>query len=274
MRDRVAQLTGSSVQVGERIQSLWSGYGEVRRVTLDGAPAIVKHVRPPRDAHPRKLRSYQVELAWYRDWAAGCVSRVPRFHAAWSDGTESLFVLEDLDASGYGDRVRWVGDPEHRLVLGWLARFHATWLGRGTEGLWPVGTYWHLETRPDELRRMGNARLRAQAPELDRRLREARFQTLVHGDAKPANFCFRPDRLGVAAVDFQYVGGGPGIRDVAYWLGAWRRVERLDERLDTYFGALREALDPSVDADALEDEWRGLYDVAALDFERFLDGWR
>ncbi|MCP4806199.1 MAG: phosphotransferase [Proteobacteria bacterium] len=272
--EQLSALTGATdVLLGARIQSLWSGYGEVRRIRLDGVPYIVKHVAPPRDAHPRKLRSYQVELAFYRSWSTGSTARLPAFHGATSDGFESLFLLEDLDDAGFSDRTRLVGDVEIRLCLRWLAGFHASFLGRTPEGLWPIGTYWHLATRPDELRRMGNAELRRKAPELDARLNAARFQTLVHGDAKPANFCFRPDRLAVAAVDFQYVGGGCGIKDVAYFLGGWRTVRGLDGHLDVYFEALGEALPDHIEKDELEAEWRELYDVARLDFERFLDGW-
>src|SRR5262249_45266375 len=98
----------------------------------------------------------------------------------------------------------------------------------------------------------------------------ARFRTIVHGDAKDANFCFSPSGA-VAAVDFQYAGGGAGVVDVAYLL-----YDRRDERagLEAYFAHLRDALVPSVDARALEAEWRALYPVAQLDFRRFLAGWR
>ena len=105
--------------------------------------------------------------------------------------------------------------------------------------------------------------LRDAAPSLDAALHAARFQTLIHGDAKPANFCFGPD--GVAAVDFQYVGGGPGIKDVAYLL--WGAPD-ADAALEVYFDALRAA-----GAGDAEPEWRSLYPTAVRDFERFLDGW-
>lgn len=271
--DEVRDLTGAThVELGERVQSLWSGYGEVRRARLDGQPVILKHVRPPAAAHPRKLRSYQVELCWYRDWSAACPARAPAFLGGWSDGRESLFVLEDLDAAGFAARSRWLTPGQVGLCLDWLAALHAAFLGRAPDGLWPIGTYWHLATRPDELRAMRDLDLKRRAPELDRRLNDARFQTLVHGDAKPANFCFRPDGLAVAGVDFQYIGGGVGVRDVAYLLGAWREIPGREAHLDRYFDRLRRALPADVGAD-VESEWRELLPVAAEDFQRFLDGW-
>ena len=163
----------------------------------------------------------------------------------------------------------------------WLAEFHAAFLGSDPHGLWAAGTYWHLATRPDELAALpeGHA-LHAAAPDLDARLRACTTPTLVHGDAKVANFCFTEDGQDVAAVDFQYVGGGCGIQDVAYFLGSCLDEDacaRHDEQvLRSYFDLLRKALQrrhSSVDAQALEDEWRALYPVAWADFCRFLVGW-
>lgn len=266
-------MTGArTARLGEHIQSLWSGYGEVRRVVVDdGSSVMVKHVRPPAEAHPRKLRSYRVEAAWYEGFAARCGDgcRVPRCYGTWFGGDECLFVLEDLTASGMKPRKMGLSGADTERCLSWLARFHGTFLHVPPEGLWQTGTYWHLATRPDELARMRNRRLREAAPGLDAQLREARFQTLVHGDAKAANFCLSDDE--VAAVDFQYVGGGPGIRDVAYLLEGfgWLRGRR-DRLLDHYFRELRRVRDEP----ALEGEWRALYPVAVQDFERFMDGWR
>lgn len=276
----VCAITGShAIRLGPTLQSLWRGYGEVRRIFLAGGAApvvVIKHVRPPPQAHPRKLRSYAVELAWYQAWSARCTTscRVPRFYGGLREGDESLFVLEDLDAAGFPERRAQLSSADRSACLRWLASFHARFLGSDPVGLWPIGTYWHLGTRPDELRAMGSDALRRAAPLLDQQLNAARFQTLVHGDAKPANFCFSSDGS-VAAVDFQYVGRGCGIRDVAYLLGAWRRPPRSEvgAALAEYFSVLRGALSPRVDADALEAEWRGLYPVAIQDFERFLDGW-
>jgi hypothetical protein len=289
----IAKATGAGhVRRGDRIQSVWSGYGELYRVHLTGAAvdsAVVKSVRPPArrrgatDAsHARKCRSYDVETAWYRTFASRSddTCRVPRLldsrvaHDTW------LFLLEDLDAVGLDKRRRREPEPiALDRCLAWLASFHARFVGVAPSGLWKTGTYWHLATRPDELAATDDPGLREAAPILDRMLRQARFQTLVHGDAKLANFCFSRDGHAVAAVDFQYVGGGCGMKDVAYFLSSCSD-EGFDpheaRHLDRYFELLRDALGSSsnaVDVDALESEWRALYPIACADFYRFLAGW-
>lgn len=276
-----------------RLQSLWSGYGEVVRYRrADGRPVVVKHVDPsggegghPRGwntnrSHARKLRSYAVEHAWYGQWASLCgdACRVPRCLAALDDGSSWTFVLEDLDHAGFPDRRQILTHDEVGVVLDWIAAFHATFLGKTPDGLWPVGTYWHLDTRPDELAATEDVRLREAAAAIDAELSAARFRTFVHGDAKVANFCFAPDGSAVAAVDFQYVGGGCGMKDVAYFLGSvWRSSEleaHADAAVDRYFASLRHHLaGRDVDLDALEAEWRALNDWAWADFTRFLAGW-
>jgi len=280
----IREHTGAA-EVGrpERVQSLWGGYGEILRVPLVGAgtpSVIVKRVEPAAGrgrSHARKLRSYDVERAFYLRHAPRCGDgcRVARCLAAERTGDRWRFLLEDLDAAGFEGRRSALSNDEAARCVRWLARFHATFLGVAPDGLWPEGTYWQLETRPDELAAIRDRGLREAAGPLDVALREARHRTLVHGDAKPANFCFAPSA--VAAVDFQYVGGGCGMRDLAYllfgrrgWGGGDAGAEPL---LDRYFAALREALDPAVDADALEAEWRALYPVARADFHRFLAGW-
>ena len=285
--DWVAQVTGAtSARRAERIQSLWSGYGEIVRVALTGADVetvVVKSVQPPvrlrgakKDtSHARKCRSYDVETAWYRTFASRCddTCRVPRLVGAQSAREEWLLVLEDIDAAGFPERRRDPGPSGMDACLRWLAAFHARFLGVAPEGLWKNGTYWHLATRQDELAAMDDDELRSAAPLIDQKLRACAFQTLVHGDAKPANFCFARGGAAVAAVDFQYVGGGCGMKDVAYLLSDDVAEARW---LDVYFAHLRGALDlrpERVDAEGLEREWRALYPIARADYHRFLAGW-
>jgi hypothetical protein len=302
VNDRIEALvlrsTGATSVCGvEVIQQLWSGYGHIVRYNLEGAdiPAvIVKQVvyddggDHPRGwsgdiGHRRKLRSYQVESTWYKQWANQCNEACRVAHCLALETTHSgmCLVLEDLDASGWGERRSAVTDEEFTQCLQWLASFHATFLGEQPEGLWETGTYWHLATRPEELQALDDLPLREAAHVIDRLLSESPFQTLVHGDAKVANFCFPNSGAGpVAAVDFQYVGGGCGMKDLAYFVGSVFRDEECGQResdiLDSYFYFLRRALstrNAPVDADALEMDWRRLYPVAWTDFHRFLKGW-
>lgn len=293
----VRQATGASqVRRGEVIQSLWSGYGEIVRVALQGAPeksAILKHVIFPSEvkhprgwhndrSHRRKVHSYEVEMAWYHDWSSRCGAgcRVPHCYVSHTIDDEHVIVLEDLDAAGFPRRKSHLNRSETKVCLAWLAHFHATFLGDVPQGLWPIGSYWHLDTRPDEWAAIEDERIRQAAAPIDAMLNDCRYQTIIHGDAKVANFCFPEDGSCVAVVDFQYVGGGCGMKDVAYFLGSCldeREQEQWEEALlDFYFAELRQALSErgrEAVSDALEAEWRTLFPVAQADFYRFLVGW-
>ena len=296
--DFVLELTKAQGigQISE-IQSLWSGYGSIKRLQLKGAGApslIVKLVSPPSSAdhprgwntglsHQRKLKSYQVESNWYgqRAMDGSCGdARIPQCYGVHQDGDQVILVLEDLDAAGFSERHSFVNDLQWKSCVRWLAQFHAAGMGANSQGLWETGTYWHLQTRPDELARLDDVSLREAAPAIDQKLKGAKYQTLVHGDAKLANFCFNQKGTEVAAVDFQYIGGGCGMKDLAYFVGSCFRdeeAERIEkEVLDFYFSQIRELVeneDFQISADELEADWRPLYRVAWADFHRFMKGW-
>lgn len=280
----------------EDVQTLWSGYGKIMRYGLNGGEGeqlVIKHVKLPGQAHhprgwntdlshQRKIKSYHVESEWYRNWSRLCDDscRVPRCIALEEGDNEFLMVLEDLDASGFPVRKDSVSVDEMKTCLHWLAHFHATFMGEAPGGLWKVGTYWHLDTRPDELTALQDSELKAAAESIDQALRSAQHQTLVHGDAKLANFCFSRSGQRVAAVDFQYVGGGCGMKDVAYFIGSClyeQDCERYETALlDYYFAQLSKALqdrEKNIDPEVLEREWRELYPLAWTDFHRFVKGW-
>ncbi len=284
MLDWVATvMQARAARRGARIQALWQGYGDVFRVELDGglAPtAIVKWVRPPAAARAtrsdeRKRRSYEVELAFYRGLAERCdgTCRVARFYGGRTDAEGWVFVLEDLDAAGYPVRHDEAASSALDACIAWLAAFHARFLGTPPADLWPQGTYWHLATRLEELPAIADRALAASARAVEARLAAARYQTILHGDPKEANFCFgRSSGAPVAAVDFQYTGGGCAMKDLAYLL--YGRADEPGPHLDAYFRHLRRALPGRRDLDAIEAEGRTLYPVAELDFCRFLAGWR
>ncbi|MBU1241507.1 ecdysteroid 22-kinase family protein [Myxococcota bacterium] len=280
-----------AVEEMESIQELWSGYGEILRVKLGGATSpsvVVKHVRFPRSkkagsrSHERKLRSYGVETSWYENYSHRCGEgcRVPHALAIARQGEEVLIVMEDLDVVGFSRRRYSLSPDEMFLCLSWLAHFHATFMGCTPTALWKRGTYWHLATRPDELNALTDTRLKRVAGKIDARLSAAPFQTFVHGDAKLANFCFSPSGEAVAAVDFQYVGGGCGMKDVAYFIGSCLSEDEFEaweaDLLDSYFASLSAALErhqSSISGRAVEAQWRPLFPLAWTDFHRFYKGW-
>lgn len=299
----VLSATGAqSIDRTKTIQSLWSGYGEIVRVELSGSQhssVVIKHIKLPDSSnhprgwdtglsHQRKIRSYQVEAHWYQHYAAECASNcaVPRCLAVNAGESDTILVLTDLDAAGFDVRKSSVEILDIYACLAWLANFHATFLKSEADGLWECGTYWHLDTRPDELAALEDIALRAAAPLIDQKLRQCKFQTLVHGDAKLANFCFRSNNSPsdsssqVAAVDFQYVGLGCGMQDVAYFISSCLNEDECEamesQLLDYYFSMLAirvEQKNISVNTTELETEWRELYPVAWADFHRFIKGW-
>lgn len=293
----ILEVTGAKTMAQTiRIQELWSGYGQILRCQLKGGKlpsVIVKHVQLPETAnhprgwntnhsHQRKLKSYQVEMNWYNDLARRCDDncRIPAIYHSVDHDNEMLMIMEDLDAAGFPIRKTDVSIPEIKACLKWLAHFHAQFMGVQTDELWPIGTYWHLDTRPDEWAAMQDIALKEAAKPIDQVLANAKYQTLVHGDAKLANFCFAKNGLEVAAVDFQYIGKGCGMKDVAYLLSSCLHEEDLticeSELLRFYFNELKTALKAKsqiVDFEEIQQEWSKLYSYAWADFYRFLNGW-
>ena len=240
---------------------------------------------------------------------------------------KTTLVLQDLRPSHPVFPRGGLSPAQLGSALRWLAAFHAAFWGRGGGGgahpgggpapapapppVTPPpllaqreGTYWHLATRPAELAAIeGDAEwgaLAAAAPGMAADLAAGAagpHGTLVHGDAKAANFCFSADGARAAAFDFQYVGTGLGARDVAYLLcsaGGARQIGCAPGGeapwLDLYWAALAPRLAArgvAVDdgsgggggggGTAPEPYTRSLlqahYDLAAADFFRFMAGW-
>ena len=297
LKEQIIKHAGAdSISKIELVQSLWSDFGSLERVWLEGGnvrSVIVKRIQPPVEVnHPRgwntdfsanrKLKSYQIERHWYKEYVPKMPNdlKVPEFlfHAKIND--EDVIAMEDLGASGFTAPYS-SNQSCFQKCLEWIAKFHAFHLNADVDGLWEVGTYWHLETRQDEWASMKSGSLKNEAANIDGLLRKCKYQTIVHGDAKPANFCFTEDFNKVAAVDFQYVGRGCGMKDLIYLMSSSLSEAELfdkdEEVLDTYFSYLYSAIKSynktSVDFDILKVEWTSLYCVAWVDFMRFLEGW-
>ncbi|MCV2884959.1 ecdysteroid 22-kinase family protein [Aestuariibacter sp. AA17] len=303
------------------VQPLWSGYGQILRGYSQAlhAPVVIKWVNPPNVAshprgwntaasHQRKLQSFATERQFY------LFHRLPRREkgelscltanllASEQEGQGYVFVLEDLAAKGFTQtsaNVNALGHSEAiakatakgpsrasvethiRTVLYWLADFHAYYLVNDTSVLPDVGSYWHLATRLDEWQAMADGQLKQCAKHISTTLHRAQFKTLLHGDAKLANFCFTQSGACAAAVDFQYVGQGAGVQDVAYFLGGVLNSKQLFSTekhwLSCYFSRLASTLDnlnADIPTDDVVAEWQMLYPYAWADFHRFLAGWK
>lgn len=296
--DNFFLLDSKLVKSIQRIQNLWGGYGTLSRYFLNNEKyksVIVKEIQFPslekshhprgwntKQSHERKKKSYQVEWEWYRTFAKHCskACRLADCYTTIEKEEKQILVLEDLDASGFPIRKDHLSYLELKTCLKWLANFHATFMGEEPKGLWEVGTYWHFDTRPDEFEKMENGWLKESASYIDEQLNQAHYQTLVHGDAKVANFCFSENLQKVVAVDFQYVGGGCGMKDVIYLMSSCLSANdcKIHEEaiLEYYFKLLQNALreqNKKLDFERLEKEWRRLYFFAWADFYRFLKGW-
>ena len=277
----------------EDVQELWSGYGKIQRLYLEDSKlesVIVKKIEIPDSvghprgwntplSHKRKMKSYQVESNWYANYNYlddSC--RIPRCLGSYCEGETHIILMEDLGPGGYPKVLESAQWKEVEVCIKWLANFHARFMNVKPQGLWGTGSYWHLETRPDEFEKITSPRLKYSAALIDKKTTNAKYRTIIHGDAKLANFCFNTDLTKAAAVDFQYVGTGCGMKDLAYFIsscmdsGDCKSYER--KILDTYFLELKEALnDSNIRFTELESEWRELYPYAWADFYRFLQGW-
>jgi hypothetical protein len=291
------QLNGWEVIATEHVQELWSGYGQIVRLMFKRGPvgsAILKVISPPSEqhhprgwstnlSHERKCRSYDIEMDWYKHYAAqqSSGSPFPKLLAQSSDASTLKWILmEDMDAMGFPLRLNILDKISFYACIKWLAHFHGQYMGHNGHSLWEQGTYWHLETRPDELKAMAPSVLKDMAEPIDTALSNATHLTIVHGDAKCANFCFSKDHHRVAAVDFQYVGRGCGMKDLAYFMGSCygeAECAKMEyDVLDVYFKTLKQTLtNRGLTSTALpcEQEWRQLYPLAWADFYRFLEGW-
>lgn len=277
----------------ELIQSLWSGYGSLLRIFTSETSFIIKHIQPPsvknhprgwntNISHQRKLTSYEIESAWYQHHQTNPMpkSKFPKCIHFQKKNQEAILILEDLKTAGFPKTKSSLSQKDILNCLSWLAEFHTFYLNKKVSSIWETGSYWHLDTRPDELNVMKDSKLKKKASLIDHHLNSSRFKTIIHGDAKAANFCFSDSKTEVAAVDFQYVGYGPGVKDVAYFLSScldeYENEKYETFYLDHYFKALKKeckAKQPEININALETDWRKLYPFAWTDFVRFLMGW-
>jgi len=238
-----------------------------------------------------------------------------------------LLLLEDFSEVLGWHQYAHLDEAKMKATLRCLAKFHAFfWLKDGNNrenddlrgALWPVATYWDVEkqtadqigmlegifqrlleefgildeeteTRRNEMiNKNYGKKLATLATDLDTQIHNAtKKQTLIHGDAKSANFFYRESGadVDVGVIDFQWSGAGLCAVDVAYAIWACPELgvlEKEEHLVDFYHKELVDALRSRFPDHGDVDAWLPLeqlkleYRMAFLDFCRCVvgDHWR
>ena len=266
----------SSVTVSS-IARLWGGMGHVYRIeTNNNVTFVLKFMNPrvttasgrngkPSIGDQRKLDSYVIEAEFYQNYSKDLLKQgvgLARCLHVEHDLGKTILCLSHLENAP--------DNNYYESVIEWLAHFHATTWQRDCPTLQSVGTYWHLDTRPQEWQGMADkgweGRLKQAAPAVDRWLKETPIQSWVHGDVKDANVMWDGNK--VAMCDFQYVGRGCPLKDLCYFLCS-SGVADDKQLVDLYFeklcGKLKEP--PS------RRDFDAALELSYCDYLRFMCGW-
>ena len=226
-----------------RLHLHWANESDV------GAPAtvIIKMAAadPTSRATGMALRNYEREVRFYQDLAPTLPIRVATCWEAEWDPVDGLFVLllEDLSPAVVGDQLAGCSTAQAEAVIEMAARMHAThW---GAASLDPFADWLSLPADSERALQLGGLWSMAWPQFLERH--GARFtggerataesfgasivpwvldrtgpNTLVHGDFRIDNMLFggTDSQPWVVPVDWQTPGIGPGVSDLAYFLGA------------------------------------------------------
>lgn len=190
------------------------------------------------------LRTYEVEVGFYRDVARTVGMRIPACHFADIDLAtgEFVLVLEDLSPCVQGDQLAGCTVAQAELAMDELAKLHAPrwndpalagveWLNRNSteeslafsEMLLPQLLPGFLERYADRLEPVHVALAERLFSRIGRFLRHRPGPRAVqHGDYRLDNMLFGTSAGGypLAVVDWQTVVWGPPAFDTSYFLGA------------------------------------------------------
>jgi Ecdysteroid kinase-like family len=212
---------------------------------VQGPPTLVAKL-PSNDPQSRAtawaLRSYEVEVQFYRQFAKTLSIRTPICHATQLDVEDERFLLlmEDLAPAVQGDQIRGCTPDQAATAIHELTKLHSPhWGDRNL-----LNVEWLNRSDPDQTAQFVPqlyagfcerfaAQLPAEVLTMGERLMTSLGRylqnrqppyTLQHGDYRLDNLLFGADDT-VAVVDWQVMTHGSGLSDVAYFLGAGLTVE-------------------------------------------------
>ena len=277
-----------------QIQRLWGGMGAVLSLewSVDGEGGgkgaavhelVAKRVQLPAGGHlslgdQRKKDSYECEARFFEVMAAELNAAglsVPRGLLVEHRADGLTILMSKLRGAG-----SWsMGQAETAKAVAFLAQMHGqTWGARAdaavAAGLQPQGSYWYLDTRPDEWDMMPSrgweGRLRRMARALDERLKADPHQCIVHGDTKSDNMVWDSGVLSMC--DFQYCGKATPMKDLAYLLccaandGSDHEAEHLRAYLEVLRGVLLSRGEPPPSPESLQ----ATLELSYCDLARYL----
>ena len=115
------------------IQNLWSGYGELSRVTTNKGSVIAKFIKFPTErdhprgwssdiGHDRKKKSYQIEKHWYSNLDTVKGARMAKCFDVGHVGEHEYILLEDLQDNDFKTK-HFIDWQDIESCLSWLANF-------------------------------------------------------------------------------------------------------------------------------------------------------
>jgi hypothetical protein len=209
-----------------------------------GAPATVV-VKQAATAEANReqgvaLGLYTAEVRFYRELASKTKLRVPQvFHADLDDDMNFVIVMEDLSGLQNLDQITGMTTEQVRHAVVSLADLHGPYFGKVAELEWiPSVVHPRIEMFAGVYPMLWNVVKERFASVLDadrlavgdaiaehylsvmKRLGE-RPWTLLHMDFRCDNFLFDPATPAdpIVTLDWQSLGRGPGVYDLAYLLG-------------------------------------------------------
>ena len=276
-----------------KVCSLWAGFGSIYDIsTTTNEHFIVKSVALPQQCTSigdlRKKKSYECEANFYDNGVAerlleiGCA--VPRPLHVNRTGTITICMTKLTGTASSN-----LSGEEAAACMKWFANLHSEYWGSKradaavAQGCQVQGTYWYLDTRPDEFDAMPNhgweGQLKKCAKKIDGYLRtEECFPTILHGDGKGANMLFATDSTTGVVIpqlyDFQYCGKGSCMKDLAYFLTCAVTQDKEEVLMSTYHHELKTYLRAKWNEEAPTlHRLQEVLEVCIADLGRFMSGW-
>ncbi len=229
------------------------------------------------------LRNYEREVRFYREVAASTPIRLAKCWAAELDPKNGDFVLllEDLAPGEVGDQIRGCSVAEAEIVIDVAAALHSywwdnpdlaglsEWMSVPADGeradqlamLWTMAWPQFLERHATRLGPEAIASCERFGASIASWVQDRSGPfTLTHGDFRVDNMMFGASpQPWMVPVDWQTPAIGPGIGDIAYFLGASLRTEDRrseEERLVRRWHAAISAVDPAYGWDTCWQAYR------------------